>query len=150
MNLNQDERGVVSVLLISLVVLLLMVAGVAIYNVHKTRTTNEVTKGGSLTPIATATPTPVPGSDTALILAAASKQCTTASNISNGATIDNTPDIIGDAAQVGVHCNGTQGGFVDILKKANGVWTIVYTGQDAPSHAIGLQYSLPTSWYDAK
>ena len=159
MKLANNERGMVSVLLVALVVLLVVVAGVAAYNIHQAHVSKPVAKTSSPTPTVTTatptpssaptpsvTPTPVPGSDTALILTAASTQCKTASNISTGATLDNTPDIIGGAAQVGVHCSGTQGGYSDLLSKINGTWTIVSTDQQPPSKAICEKYSLPASW----
>ena len=36
---------------------------------------------------------------------------------------------------------------MDILKKINGIWTIVYTSKQPPSKAIEQQYPLPKAWY---
>lgn len=146
----ENERGVVSVLLLVLLLLLGVVGGLAIFNLGKLHSVTKVTANTLSTPAITPTPyyaTPAPGSDEAQILTAASAQCNTSGNTNYGATLDNAPQIVGTAAQVGVHCTGYASGQVDILKKTNDIWAIVFTGQQAPSKALGQKYALPTSWY---
>jgi hypothetical protein len=152
-----DERGIVSITLIVLIILLVAVGGFAVYNVTKSRTTSQATPTPSVattpthssTPSAPPSPLAVSADDRAAILTAASNQCNASAKTKNGATLDATPSLVGDAAKVGVHCIGYISGQVDILKKVSGAWTIVYTGQEPPSKAIGQQYSLPTAWYQA-
>lgn len=149
---SSNERGVVSILFIVLVIVLVAAAGLAFYNFERSHTASNVATSTSPTPSATPMPynaTPAPGSDEAGVLTAASAQCNDSGHTNYGATLDYAPQIVGDEAKVGVHCTGYASGQVDILKKLSGTWTIVFTGQEPPSKAIGQQYSLPTSWYQA-
>jgi hypothetical protein len=156
MSKQTNEQGVVSILFVVLIILVVAVAGAAVYNYHKSRSAVKVASNPSSTPKATPAPSPdsspvapALGSDTAMILTAASTQCDSSGGTNWGATLDQTPEIVGTAAEVGVHCTGYESGQVDILKKVNGTWTVINAGQQPPSKAIGEQYSLPVSWYQS-
>ena len=147
-----DDRGVVSILLVVLVIVLVALGGLAIYNVGKSHTTSKMAASTSPTPTTQPTPyyaAPTPGSDEAGVLTAASADCNASGHTNYGATLDRPPQIVGDVAKVGVHCTGYISGQEDILKKINGTWTIVSTGQQPPSKATCEQYSLPKSWCQA-
>jgi hypothetical protein len=150
-----NSRGAVSVLLVVLIVALVAVVGTAAYNVAKPHHLAQATPIPSATPKSAYTPAPTPtrgpvsASDLADIQAAASTQCNASAKTSYGATLDNSPYIVDDSAQVGVHCTGYIGGHIDWFKRINGTWTFVYAGQNMPSKAIGEKYSLPTSWYQS-
>jgi hypothetical protein len=154
----KGEAGVALIAELLLVAVVLALVGVAVYAALNQKASPVVVKSQATVTLSpttepTASPTPLvappPGSDIAMIWTTASNQCNSSGNTNYGASLDGTPKIVGDSAQVGVHCTGYISGHVDYLKKANGSWSIVATGQQPPSKAICAKYTMPASWCQA-
>jgi hypothetical protein len=155
MKYTSNERGTLPLLIVILALVLVVAAGVAVYNVSKShkndtrRATHSPSPPSSPTASSAATATPT-SNDTEMILSALQAQCVAGQGDHLGAGV--TPDIRGDLAKVSVTCVGATGGtsgYVAILKKINGTWTIVYSGQQPPGSTVGAKYGLPADWYDS-
>jgi hypothetical protein len=148
-----NERGAFPILVIVLLVLVAVAVGIAVFNVSNSR--NKGTQSASASPVAssspvttgTPAPSPKPGSDEALVVTAVEAHCN-AAGAQPGSPALSSYQQVGVSVRVNVHCAGTLSGSMDYLSKINGVWTVIFTGQEPPGKDIGLRYGLPTGWYD--
>ncbi len=161
----RDDRGLAQVFLLALVVVVLLVGAAAAKNYSKYGSAKKPTPvpkpshSVSLAPTPTPTSTPVitprptavlspiTEEDRRKIVEAVTLRCQETGGVRGGmATIKNLM-ISGDSAMVNVSCYQATGGHVDMLKRMNMEWTVVYGGHEPPTKEIGEKYNLPKEWY---
>lgn len=146
----KSQDGALAPIIGLLVLAVVIVAGLAVYNLSQSRkqadqsATPSPTASASSTP---GTPTPSPTSDQDQALKEIDAHCQ-AGGSPAGATSNNL-EVEGDAARGNVRCGGANTGYLTLLKKLNGNWTTVYVGQQPAGRTIGLKYNLPDGWYDS-
>jgi hypothetical protein len=134
-----NERGALPVLMVILVVVVIVAAGAAFYNVSKshnkdTQTANvsaspspNNSPASTASPITTPTPTPAP-TDKELITSAVKAEVA-----GRGITPAKGSQLLLRNLQgnfVWVDVSIPIGGYADVLKKSQGQWTVVYSGQN--------------------
>ncbi|MBC7581591.1 hypothetical protein H7097_01850 [Aeromicrobium sp.] len=151
---NQEGFGAVEGLLAIIAITLVVGLGFYVFNVNNDKDTkaSTVSSKQSATPVSLAdtakqaTKT-TEDSDKDLIIAAVRKD-----GVNHGisqeesnkliVTVDTT---VGDNA-IGKTSDGETGAEF-IVHKDNGVWAVIYTGQQKPGKEIGAKYGLPADWY---
>lgn len=89
-------------------------------------------------------------SDSDLIIAAVKSYtgASTTGQAQQDAVVDpSTITIVGNNAKGHVAFPPDGGGAAFIAHKDNGVWKVIFEGQQAPDPSLGAQYNLPQDWY---
>jgi hypothetical protein len=128
-------------LVVILVVVLVAAAGVAVYNVQKSRQKDAQTVKASpspatspastASPVATPTPTPTPApTDQQLIVAALKSYYSSNGRTPNAGSRFTLCKLQGDYAIAGYFVGSGAGGGEAWLKKSQGAWSVVWEGQN--------------------
>ena len=57
-------------------------------------------------------------------------------------------EVVGNNAKGTLTTGGEYGGSAFIANKSDGIWLIIYIGQQLPGKDVGAKYGLPDGWYD--